>query len=114
MRPSPPTRLRRSPFVAGTLLLVLAAGLVAPAAWLLGARRWPLALGLLALLLLLFGAIERLWQSLSGLWYRRAFDRTRSAERSRFRVVLGGKGQRKGNGHDRDAGEGPDGPGWVM
>ena len=111
---SAPVRRRPSPWLAGSLLLVLAAGLAAPAAWLLGSRSWPLALGLVALLLLLFGAVERLWQSASGLWYRRSLDRKRTAERGRFRVLLGGKGKRKGNGHDRDADEGPDGPRWVM
>jgi hypothetical protein len=110
----PTTRRSPSPFVAGTLLLVLAAGLAAPAVWLLGPRRWPLALGLLAILLLLFGAVERRWQSLAASWQRRALDRTLAAGRGRFRVLTGGKGKRKGNGHDREAGEGPDGPRWLM
>jgi hypothetical protein len=68
------------------LLLVLAAGLVAPLAFWLGSRRWPLYVGLAAALLLAFGALERLWQ-------RRALSRpTRVADRRRFRVVPGGKG----------------------
>jgi hypothetical protein len=105
-------RLRRSPWLAGVLLLVLAASLVAPAACLIGPRHWALSAGLLAIVLLLFGAVERLWQ-------RRSSGRTRAAERSRFRVVPAGKGKGKGNGHARDAAEGHtdddgDGPSWVM
>ena len=108
--------LRRSPWLAGALVLVLAAALVAPAAWRIGSgsRGWAIYLGLLALVLLLFGAVERLWQSLAGSWYRRSMARTRAAERGRFRVLLGGKGKRKGNGHDHDADEGQDGPRWLM
>ena len=78
----------------------------APAAWALGVRRWPLLVGLAAGLVLVFGAIERLWQ-------RRPLPRRRRAtERHRFRVVPGGKG----NGHDHDATTDDDGekPRWVM
>jgi hypothetical protein len=112
-------RLRRSPWLAGALLLVLAASLVASTACLIGSRHWSLYAGLLAIVLLLFGAVERLWHSVEGLWQRRSFGRTRAADRSRFRVVPGGKGKGKGNGHARDAGEGHadddgDGPRWVM
>jgi len=105
-------RLRRAPWLAGALLLVLAAGLVAPAAWLLGVGGWPLYVGLIAIVLLVFGSLERLWLSLTGLWLRRAARRKLAADRDRFRVVQGGK--RKGNGHGHDSGEGQDGPGWVM
>jgi hypothetical protein len=106
--------LRRSPWLAGLLLLALAAALVAPVAWHLGLRRWPIHLGLLAILLLLFGTAERLWQSVAGSWYRRSLARMRAAARP-FRVLPGGKGRRKGNGHDHDLDQGhDDGPRWVM
>ncbi len=107
-------RLRRAPWLAGALLLVLAASLVAPLAFLLGARRWSSYAGLAAMLLLLFGAIERLWQ-------RASFPRRqRPVDRSRFRVVTGGKAKGKGNGHasdvpeDREGKGGGDKPRWVM
>src|SRR5512141_2563333 len=86
------SRRRRAPWLGGALLLALAAGLVAPLAYVLGARRWPLQVGLAAGLLLLFGGLERLWQ-------RRSLPRRqRVTERRRFRVVPGGTG----NGHDHD------------
>ncbi len=107
--------LRRSPWLAGALLLLLAAGLVAPAAWLIGSRSWVLYAGLVAVVLLLFGALERLWQSVVGLWLQRSARRKLAAERSRFRVVPGGKVERKGNGHSQDADDRQDdGPRWVM
>ena len=98
-------RLRRAPWLGGAVLLALAVGLTAPVAYALGVRRWPLLVGLAAVLLLLFGAVERLWQ-------RRPLPRPqRAAGRLRFRVVPGGKG----NGRDPDAGD-DDGekPRWVM
>jgi hypothetical protein len=108
--------MRRSPWLAGALLLLLAAGLAAPAVWLIGPRRWPLYVGLLAGVLLVFGAVERSWQSVTISWQRRALARAQAAQRSRFQVLMGGKEEkkRKGNGHARDAGEGQDGPGWLM
>jgi hypothetical protein len=111
----PLSRLRRSPWLAGALLLVLAAAFAAPVAWLIGARHWSLYAGLLAIVLLLFGAAERLWQSVPSFWRRHSARRKLAADRRRLRVVPGGKG--KGNGHARDAGEGhadEDGPRWVM
>jgi membrane protein implicated in regulation of membrane protease activity len=99
-------RLRRSPWIAGALLLALAAGLAAPVVLWLGAHRWPLAVGLAAALLLAFGSLERLWQ-------RRPLPRpTRAADRRRFRVVPGGKG----NGHADDVQPDDDGdkPRWLM
>jgi hypothetical protein len=99
-------RLRRAPWLGGALLLALAAGLVAPLAFSLGPRRWPLLVGLAAVLILLFGGLERLWQ-------RRPLPRRRrAADRTRFRVVPGGKG----NGHAHEAGKDDDGdkPRWVM
>jgi len=100
----------RSPWIAGALLLALGAGLAAPLLYWLGPRAWPLALGALAILLLVFGALERLWP-------RRALPSPRRAARRRFRVFTGGKG--KGNGHAQDLpADGPedddDKPRWVM
>jgi hypothetical protein len=100
------SRLRRAPWLGGAVLLALAAGLVAPFAYALGSSRWPLLVGLGAGLLLLFGGLERLWQ-------RRGLPRPhRAADRSRFRVVPGGKG----NGHAKDSSrdDGGDKPRWVM
>jgi hypothetical protein len=99
------SRLRRSPWLSGAVLLALAAGLVAPVAYALGLRRWPLLAGLAAVLLLLFGGVERLWQ-------RRPLSRPkRTANRLRFRVVPGGKG----NGRDHDSSDDSgDTPRWVM
>ena len=100
------TRLRRAPWLAGALLLALAAGLVAPLAYTLGWSRWPLLAGLGAGLILLFGGLERLWQ-------RRPLPRPhREADRTRFRVLPGGKG----NGHAKDStkDDGGDKPRWVM
>jgi protein-S-isoprenylcysteine O-methyltransferase Ste14 len=100
------SRLRRAPWLAGALLLVLAASLTAPVAVYLGLRRWPLWVGLAAALLLALGALERLWQ-------RRPLPRRhRVVDRHRFRVVPGGKA----NGHARDPKQDDDGekPRWVM
>jgi hypothetical protein len=99
------SRLRRAPWLGGALLLALAAGLVAPLAYTLGPGRWPLLAGLGAGLLLLFGGLERLWQ-------RRPLPRPkRAADRTRFRVLPGGKGN--GHAHDKKD-DGGDKPRWVM
>ena len=90
--------------MGGALLLALAASLVAPLAFALGLRGWPLYAGLGAGLLLLFGAVERLWQ-------RRPLPRPkRTGDRSRFRVVPGGKGNGHANPRDDDGDE----PRWLM
>jgi hypothetical protein len=102
------SRPRRTPWLGGALLLALTAGMVAPLAYALGSSRWPLLVGLGAGLLLLFGGLERLWQ-------RRRLPRPHraAADRSRFRVVPGGKG----NGHAKaedSTRDGGDKPRWVM
>ena len=98
------SRLRPAPWLGGALLLALVAGLLAPVAYALGSGRWPLLVGLGAGFILLFGGLERLWQ-------RRRLPRPhRAADRSRFRVVPGGKG----NGHAKDRDDGGDKPRWVM
>jgi hypothetical protein len=99
------SRLRRAPWLGGAVLLALSGGLTAPVAHALGVRRWPLLLGLAAVLLLLFGGIERLWQ-------RRPLERRhRAARRLRFRVVPGGKGNGRDHETTDDDGEKPR---WVM
>ena len=99
------SRLRRAPWLGGALLLALAAGFLAPLAYALGPGRWPLLAGLGAGLLLFFGGLERLWQ-------RRPLPRPkRAADRTRFRVFPGGKGN--GHAHDKND-DGGDKPRWVM
>jgi hypothetical protein len=100
------TLMRRPPWLAGLLLLVLAMGLVAPLTGVFGTERWPYLVGLVALLLIAFGGLERVWQQLS-------LPRPHRLVRRRgFRILPGGK---KGNGHTED---GPDDTGdkprWVM
>src|SRR5512139_3942324 len=98
-------RLRRAPWLGGAVILALAVGLTAPVAYALGVRRWPLLLGLVAVLLLLFGGVERLWP-------RRPLERRpRAAARPRFRVVPGGKGNGRSHDSTDDDGEKPR---WVM
>jgi hypothetical protein len=106
---TPLTRLRRTPWLSGALLLVLAGALVAPAVYFFGVRRWPLYVGLAAALILVFGAFENAWRS------RPLPGRRRASLRGRFRLVPGGKG--KGNGHAQDLPGPPeddDKPRWVM
>jgi protein-S-isoprenylcysteine O-methyltransferase Ste14 len=104
-----PSRVR-SPWTAGALLLALGAGLVSPLLYWLGLHAWPLAVGALALLLLLFGALERLWQ-------RRALPGPPAPRRGGFRVLTGGKGKGNGQAEEPGPGEDPgddDKPRWVM
>ena len=100
-----PLPARSTPWLGGALLLALVVGLVAPLAYALGWSRWPFLVGLGAGVILLFGGLERLWQ-------RRPLPRThRVADRNRFRVVPGGKGN--GHAHDHEDDQG-DKPRWVM
>jgi hypothetical protein len=99
-----PVPVQSTPWLGGVLLLALAAGLVAPLAYALGPSGWPFLVGLGAGVILLFGALERLWQ-------RRPLPRPhRAADRTRLRVLPGGKG----NGHDSTKDDGGDKPRWVM
>jgi hypothetical protein len=100
------------------LLAVLALGLAAPLGYALGARAWPFLLGLVALLLLLFGWVERRIDA-----FRTPRRKPRRAA-THLRVLAGGKGN--GHAHDDETddeapGQGGsgrggkgDGPGWVM
>jgi len=98
--------LRRPPWLAGLLLLVLAVALIAPLVAVVGTRRWPFLVGLAAGLLLLFGGLERLFQKWS---LPRA---QRIVKKRRFRILSGGK---KGNGHTDDSpDDSQDKPRWVM
>jgi len=96
--------LRRASWLSGALILVLVFALVAPTAWALGLRRWPFYAGLLAGALLVFGALERLWQ-------RRSAARPPKARR-RFRVVAGGKGN--GQSYDLANDDSTDKQRWLM
>lgn len=96
--------LRRAPWLSGAVILVLVVGLLAPAAWALGLRRWPFYVGLLAGALLAVGAFERLRE-------RRAALRP-PRPRRRFRVVSGGKGN--GQAYDLGSDDSTDKQRWLM
>jgi hypothetical protein len=98
--------MTRTPWVAGAVLLLLLALLVAPLAVRFGLRYWAFYAGAAALLLLLAGWLERLWQSrpLARPW-------PRGRGRSRWRVVRGGRGDGRADGPDS---EGADEPRWLM
>src|SRR5574341_757207 len=98
--------MRRPPWLAGLLLLALAVAFVAPLVGVLGAARWPYLVGLVALLLIAFGAVERFWQ-------QHSLPRPhRLVQRRRFRILPGGK---KGNGHaEDDSDDSGEKPRWVM
>jgi hypothetical protein len=82
--------LRRRPWIAGLLLLTLAAGLVAPLALRWGSRYWPFYVGIAAVWLLVFGWIEKLWKT--------PRPPRPPRNRSKLRVLPGGRG----NGHDKE------------
>jgi hypothetical protein len=105
---SPLARLRRAPWIGAALILALAAGLAAPVAYALGARRWPLFVALAAVLLLLLGGLERLRR-------RRPLPGPppRPATPQRLRVVRGGKGNGRPHDHDTTDDDGEK-PRWLM
>ena len=99
------TSLRlRAPWVAGAVLLAF----VGLPAIILGVRfglhYWPYLVGAAALLVLLAGWVERVWQSRP---LRR--PRSRSADKSRFRVIPGGRAEPRPSESDDD-----DKPRWLM
>jgi hypothetical protein len=97
-------RLRRAPWLSGALVLVLALGVLAPAVYTFGLRRWPLSVGLLAALLFTFGAVERVWR-------RWAVTRP-PRSRKNLRIVPGGKGN--GHTYDLKGDDTTDKPRWLM
>jgi protein-S-isoprenylcysteine O-methyltransferase Ste14 len=98
---------RRAPWVAGALLLALVGLPLVAAGVRFGLRHWPFLLGAGAILLLLAGWVERLWQS-------RALPRlgSRSGARRRFRVLRGGRGE--GRPPRLDADDDSEEPKWLM
>ncbi|MGD8896176.1 MAG: hypothetical protein PVJ73_09095 [Acidobacteriota bacterium] len=98
---------RRAPWVAGALLLALVGLPLVAAGARLGLHRWPFLLGAGAILLLLAGWLERLWQA-------RALPRLPSipGARKRFRVLRGGRaGSRP---PETDADDDTEEPKWLM
>jgi hypothetical protein len=105
MSPLSPVR-RRAPWVAGALLLALIGLPLLGAALRVGLRYWPFFLGAAAILVLAAGSLERWWQS------RPVRPRSRSAARSRFQVVKGGRREPGLPGPDKDGKD--DEPRWLM
>lgn len=99
---------RRAPWVAGALLLALVGVPLLAAAARLGLRHWPFLLGAAAILLLLAGWLERLWQA-------RALPRLRARTEAqrRFRILRGGKAGRRPPELDEDERD-PKEPKWLM
>jgi hypothetical protein len=98
--------MTRSPWLAGAVLLLLLALLLAPLVAHFGLRYWSFYAGVAALLLLLAGWLERLWQSRPL-----ASPGRRRPGSGRLRVVKGGRG----NGRAGESGpEGTEGPRWLM
>jgi hypothetical protein len=107
---SPLSTPRRTPWLAGALVLVSLAVLIAPLATHFGLRRWPFYVGLAAGAVLLLGWLERLWQR-RAVTPRSPFAERRR-HRGRFRVVRGGKGN--GHAHDVLGDDDGDKPRWLM
>ena len=99
------TSLRsRAPWVAGAVLLALVGLPSIILGMRFGLRYWPYIVGAAALLVLLAGWVERVWQS-RPLWR----TRSRSADKSRFRVIPGGRAEPRPSESDDD-----DKPRWLM
>jgi len=99
------TSLRlRAPWVAGAVLLALVGVPSIILAMRFGLRYWPYLVGAAALLVLLAGWVERVWQS-------RPLQppRSRSGKKSRFRVIPGGRAEPRPPETDDD-----DKPRWLM
>ncbi len=93
-------KLRQTPWMAGLLLLVLAAGISAPLGYALGLRSWPFYVGLVVAALLLMGWVERLWK-------RRPVSLPPRFH-GKFKVLPGGKG------YDIKKDDATDNPRWLM
>ncbi len=98
---------RRAPWVAGAVLLALLGLPLLVAGMRFGLRYWPFLVGAAAILLLLAGWLERLWQT-------RPLERPRSrvAGRSGFRVLPGGRAESPPSELDDD--DDTDEPRWLM
>ena len=92
---------------AGALVLAMIGLPLILAALRFGLQYWPFLVGAGAILVLLAGWLERLWQS-------RPLTRpkSRSAAHSRFRVLRGGR--KEGGPRELDADDDNDEPRWLM
>jgi protein-S-isoprenylcysteine O-methyltransferase Ste14 len=106
MSPLSPLR-RRAPWIAGALVLALIGLPLIVAALRFGLQYWPFLVGAGAILLLLAGWLERLWQARPL-----TRSRSRSAAQSRFRVLRGGRTE--GRPRELDVDEDSDEPRWLM
>jgi protein-S-isoprenylcysteine O-methyltransferase Ste14 len=106
MSPLSPFR-RRAPWIAGALLLALVGLPLVAAALRFGLRYWPFLVGAGAILLLLAGWLERLWQSRPL-----TRPRSRSAAQGRFRILRGGR--LEGHPREPDVDDDADEPRWLM
>lgn len=102
------TSLRlRAPWVAGAVLLALVGLPLFGLGMRFGIREyWPFFVGAAAFLVLLAGWVERVWQTRP---LRQ--PRSRAANKSRFKVLPGGRAEGRAPGPDDDD---PDKPRWVM
>jgi protein-S-isoprenylcysteine O-methyltransferase Ste14 len=103
------TSLRsRAPWVAGAVLLALVGLPSIILGMRFGLRYWPYIVGAVALLVLLAGWVERVWQTRP---LRLPRSRSAKSKKSRFRVIPGGraKGRPSESGDDDD-----DKPQWLM
>jgi len=101
------TSLRlRAPWVAGAVLLALVGLPSIILGMRFGLRHWPYIVGAAALLVLLAGWVERVWQTRP---LRRPRFRSAKNKKSRFRVLPGGRAEPRPSESDDD-----DKPRWLM
>jgi protein-S-isoprenylcysteine O-methyltransferase Ste14 len=98
---------RRAPWVAGALLLALVGLPLLAAGARFGRSYWPFLLGAGAILLLLAGWLERVWQSRT----RPRLRWTSDAQR-RFRLLHGGRPE--GDPPELDDDDDTEEPRWLM
>ena len=106
MSPLSPLR-RRAPWIAGALVLALVGLPLVAAGLRFGLQYWPFLLGAGAILLLLAGWLERLWQS-----RRLPRPRSRKGPQRGFRVLRGGRPE--GRPAELDPDDDTDEPRWLM
>jgi protein-S-isoprenylcysteine O-methyltransferase Ste14 len=106
MNPLSPLR-RRAPWIAGALVLALVGLPLIAAALRFGLQYWPFLVGAGAILVLLAGWLERLWQS-----RRLPRPRSHKGKHSRFRVLRGGRPE--GRPAELDDDDDTDEPRWLM